>query len=360
MTVGILGGGQLGRMLGEAGHAIGVDCVFYDPSPDACAQAFGELIVGKYSDEKQLRIFAEKVELITYEFENVPTDTVEFLLKFRPVSPPLHALATAQDRVLEKEFFRSLGVATAPFRAVENVDQLNDALKEIGTPSVLKTRRMGYDGKGQVVIKKESDAAAAWEAIGENPAILEGFVPFDRELSIIAVRGKDGTSACYPLVENEHRDGILRVSQAPAKNSAKLQGVAENFATLALDALNYVGVLAIELFEVSGKLLVNEMAPRVHNSGHWTIEGAKTSQFENHLRAVTGMPLGSTEVVGESVMVNIIGKLPDEHALSEIPGVHVHLYGKTERAGRKLGHVTLTKTASDRALPALLEKITKS
>jgi 5-(carboxyamino)imidazole ribonucleotide synthase len=251
----------------------------------------------------------------------------------------------AQDRLIEKNFFRSHGIPTPPFAPVDSRAQLEQAVEQTGLPAILKTRRFGYDGKGQYLLREQAEIDAAWDALGGGglPLILEGFVPFLRELSILAVRGRSGETAFYPLVENHHHEGILRLSRGPAPRlSDELQAKAESYATLVLDALGYVGVLAIELFEAEGELIANEMAPRVHNSGHWTIEGAETSQFENHLRAVLGLPLGSTTPVGYAAMLNIIGKLPpSREAVLAIPGAHLHLYSKSERPGRKLGHITL-------------------
>jgi 5-(carboxyamino)imidazole ribonucleotide synthase len=258
------------------------------------------------------------------------------------VWPPPRALEVSQDRVVEKQFLEFAGVPVAPWRPIGSRVELTRALAELGCPAVLKTRRLGYDGKGQHVIHEATEVEEAWARLGAAPLILEGFVRFDRELSILAARGQDGATVCYPLVENLHADGILRRSAAPAPGvSPTLQAVAEGHARRVLETLDYVGVLAIELFQVGDRLLANEMAPRVHNSGHWTIEGAETSQFENHLRAVAGLPLGGTAPRGASVMLNLIGTLPDTAAILAIPGAHLHLYGKAPRPGRKLGHVTL-------------------
>jgi 5-(carboxyamino)imidazole ribonucleotide synthase len=258
------------------------------------------------------------------------------------VFPPPEALEVSQDRVAEKRFLQSVEVPVPPWRSVASEADLTRAVAELGCPAVLKTRRLGYDGKGQQVIRNPGEVAAAWGRLGGAPLVLEGFVRFDRELSILAVRGRNGGTTAYPLVENLHVEGILRRSLAPAPGvSSALQAQAESYARRVLDTLAYVGVLAIELFQVGDRLLANEMAPRVHNSGHWTIEGAETSQFENHLRAVTGLPLGSTASRGVSAMLNLIGAVPDASALLAVPGAHVHLYGKAPRPGRKLGHVTL-------------------
>jgi 5-(carboxyamino)imidazole ribonucleotide synthase len=342
VRVGILGGGQLGWMLARAGDPLGIRSRFLDPSPDAPGARAGELVVGAYDDTAALDRFAVDLTLATYEFENVPVASARRLAGRLRVFPPTAALDVAQDRVAEKRFFESLDVPVPPWRAVESAADLTRAVDEVGLPAVLKTRRLGYDGKGQAVIRAPGDVAPAWASLGGTPLVLESFVRFDRELSMLAVRGRDGATACYPLVENLHADGILRWSLAPAPEvSATAQAQADAHARRMLEALRYVGVLAIELFQVGDRLLANEMAPRVHNSGHWTIEGAETSQFENHLRAITGFPLGSTAPRGVSAMLNLIGAVPNVSAILAIAGAHVHLYGKAPRPGRKLGHVTL-------------------
>jgi 5-(carboxyamino)imidazole ribonucleotide synthase len=342
VRVGIVGGGQLGRMLALAGYPLGIHCVTLDPAPDSPASQVAPSIVGAYDDREALVRLADGVDVVTYEFENVPVESVRFLREMAPVFPPPEALEASQDRVAEKALFDDVGVPTSPHEVIATPAELHDALAGLGTPAVLKTRRLGYDGKGQVVIHDPLLAEDAWRAIGERPSILEGFVAFDRELSILGVRDRDGSTAFYPLVENHHRDGILRLSIAPAPDvTPELQSRAESYARLVMDRLGYVGVMAIELFQVGEKLVGNEMAPRVHNSGHWTIEGARTSQFENHLRAITGLPLGSTAACGASAMVNLIGAVPDTASLLAAPGAHLHLYGKEPRPGRKVGHVTL-------------------
>ena len=298
--------------------------------------------MGHYDDREALARLADGADVVTFEFENVPVDAARFLMELAPVFPPAEALEIAQDRVHEKALFEEVGLPSAPHEPVATPDELRDAIERIGTPAVLKTRRLGYDGKGQAVIRDAVLAEDAWRAIGEVPAILERLVAFDRELSILGVRGRDGSVACYPVVENHHRDGILRLSIAPAPDLTRhVQEEAESLARAVMDRLEYVGVMAIELFQMGDELLGNEMAPRVHNSGHWTIEGAETSQFENHLRAVTGLPIGSTEARGSSAMVNLIGAVPDAAAIADVPGAHLHLYGKEPRPGRKLGHVTI-------------------
>ncbi len=342
MIVGLLGGGQLGRMLALAGYPLGFNFRVMDHSPDAPTGRLAELTVAEFDDREALVRFASDLDLVTYEFENVPVETVRFLSERVEVYPPPEAREAGQDRLTEKRFFQKLGIPTPPFVPVDTRDDLDFALRRIGFPSVLKTRRFGYDGKGQFVLRAEEDARQAWKALEGRPLLLEGFVRFDREISIISARGRRGETAFYAPVENHHEKGMLRLSLAPAPNMPPhLRQQGEDYALRALNALNYVGVLAIEFFEFEGQLYANEMAPRVHNSGHWTIEGAEISQFENHLRAVAGLPLGPTDLVGSSAMVNLIGELPDLKALASIPGAHVHLYGKAPRPNRKLGHVTL-------------------
>lgn len=342
MRIGVLGGGQLGRMLGLAGIPLGLEFRFLDPNPESPVRAVGELTVAGFEDTAAIDRFAEGLDVVTYEFENVPVESARHLAGRVPVHPAAEALENAQDRIVEKSFFAARGVPVPGFAPVSSLQDLEKAIGTIGTPSVLKTRRFGYDGKGQAVLHSRDDCAASWEAVGKAPSILEAFVPFDRELSILAVRGLDGTFAAYPLVENRHGGGILRESRAPAPNvPVSLQQTAERHARAVMEELRYVGVLAIEFFDVAGELVANEMAPRVHNSGHWTIEGSETSQFENHLRAICGMPLGSTAARGESWMANLIGTRPDRDGVLRVAGAHWHDYGKLERSGRKIGHVTL-------------------
>jgi 5-(carboxyamino)imidazole ribonucleotide synthase len=342
VIVGVLGGGQLGRMLGLAGVPLGLEFRFLDPVAASPAKAVGELVVGEYTDKRLLAEFAASVDVVTYEFENVPAESVEYLAERVDVYPPSGALRVAQDRLLEKELFTRLGIATPGFVAVNSQAELEAAAKKLGLPAVLKTRRMGYDGKGQAVLRTPADVSGAFEGLGGGDLILESFVKFDREVSVLVARSTLGEEKVYPIVENHHAGGILRLSIAPAPGvTPELQAEAERCARLVVDAVGYVGVLAIEMFEVGGRLVANEMAPRVHNSGHWTIEGARTSQFENHLRAILGWPLGSVEAVGCSAMVNLIGMIPPPPQMLEVPGAHVHLYGKEPRAGRKVGHVTV-------------------
>jgi 5-(carboxyamino)imidazole ribonucleotide synthase len=342
MQIGILGGGQLARMIALAGHPLGMHFRVLDPAAECPAAVVAEHIRGEYEDFQALYRFCQGLDIVTFEFENVPVDTARWLAERVPVFPSPLALEVGQDRIAEKTFFESIGVPVPAFSTVDTHVDLDAAVRRIGLPAVLKTTRFGYDGKGQEVLKSSADVDTAWARLGGRPLILEQFIPFDRELSILSVRGRSGETAFYPLVENVHRDGILRTSTAPAPRvSRDLQAKAEQIATKALQSLGYVGVLAVELFQQGDDLLVNEMAPRVHNSGHWTIEGAETSQFENHLRAIAGMPLGPTGCIGSSVMINLIGTWPDPAAVLAIPGAHLHLYGKSPRPNRKVGHATV-------------------
>lgn len=352
MHIGILGGGQLGRMIALAGYPLGFRFCCFDPSAEAVAGHVMPLSVGSFQDITALGKFAEGLDLLTYEFENVPLWAAEFLATQVPMHPSPLALAMSQDRIEEKTFFQSLGIPTAPFVPISSREEYLQAFEVIGRPAVLKTCRLGYDGKGQFVIKTVEDMDAAWAKLQGVELILEGFVPFDREVSILAVRSTTGETKFYPLVQNFHHEGILQKSLAPAPQlTPGLQQLAEKFATRVLDALEYAGVLAIEFFQKGEKLIVNEMAPRVHNSGHWTIEGAATSQFENHVRAITGLPLGSTEVPRPVGMLNLLGSVPDrEWALStQISGLrtYLHIYGKQALPGRKLGHITMVADSEE-------------
>ena len=345
--VGVLGGGQLGRMLGLAGAPLGLEFRFLDPTAEAPGGSVGALQVASLDDEAAAAALAEGCEVVTYEWEGVPVATARAAGARAPVRPGLEPLGVAQDRLAEKTTLAHLDVRVAPFAPVDDAAALSGAVDHIGLPAVLKTRRGGYDGKGQRVLRSADDLDGAWEALGGVPLLLERLVAFERELSLLAVRGLDGETACYPLVETEHEDGILRVARAPARVTAARQADAETIAHRLLDELEYVGVLAVELFEHDGGLLANELAPRVHNSGHWTIEGADTSQFENHLRAVLGWPLGSTAARGHSAMVNAVGALPDTAAVLRVPAAHLHDYGKAPRPGRKVGHITVTAETAE-------------
>ncbi len=373
MRVGVLGAGQLARMIALAGIPLGLDFIFLDPSADSCANPLGEHLHGDYSDPRLLAQLAERADVVTYEFENVPAEVAEFLAAHTRVHPSPKALAVAQDRLVEKGFFFGLGIPTPAYAAVDSLESLEQAMASIGYPAILKSRTQGYDGKGQSRLQSIEDLKPAWELlqgmsavgrIGSLPiatlltpkdggnaencleqsrppslAVVEAFVPFDREVSIIAARNISGAIVFYPLSENLHRGGILRVSECCADDP--MQKRAEIYVSRLLEALDYVGVLALELFEIDGRLVANEFAPRVHNSGHWTIEGAETSQFENHLRAILDLPLGATTPVGHAAMVNFIGGLPESEAILKIPHAHLHLYDKSPRKGRKVAHATV-------------------
>ena len=357
-TIGVLGAGQLARMLALAGIPLGFKFLYVDPSHSSPASLLGEQIVAPFEDATALQKLAESSDLITYEFENIPVSVVRKLAQTRSVYPPPKALESSQDRLLEKQFFNQHGIATAPFYPVDDLPSLEQAITVLKLPLILKTRRLGYDGKGQFLVKSLEDAITAFKELGQKGIIAEGFVKFDRELSCIAVRGIDGATFFYPLVENFHHQGILRLSLAPAlvhNTDLNLQASAQ--VGRILQALDYVGILAVEFFEKEGKLIANEMAPRVHNSGHWTIEGAETSQFENHIRAVTGLPLGDPKPRGFSAMINIIGSMPDAIKVLKIPGAHLHDYGKEPRAGRKLGHLTIRADSLEELNLALLENL---
>lgn len=357
MAIGVLGGGQLGRMIALAGYPLGQRFVFLDPGAESAAGHVGALRVGAYDDEERLTELARKSVVVTYEFENVPVASARFLNELVPVFPPPRALEVSQDRLDEKTFFTRLGIPTPAFAPVSSRAELDAAVARIGLPAVVKTRRFGYDGKGQMVLRKLEDVPRAWEALGAASLIVEQMIHFERELSIVSVRSKTGETRFYPLVENEHRDGILRLSLPKSDAwSESLQERAEAYAATVLSELSYVGVLAIELFHAGGELIANEMAPRVHNSGHWTIEGAETSQFENHVRAVLGLPLGSTRMVGHAAMINCIGRLPPRDAVLRIEGAHYHAYGKDPSPGRKVGHVTV-RAESRAELARTLEKL---
>ncbi|WP_036169963.1 5-(carboxyamino)imidazole ribonucleotide synthase [Noviluteimonas dokdonensis] len=344
-TVGILGGGQLARMLALSGAPLGLRFLVMDTVADACAGQFAPMIVGDWRDEDALAEFASKIDVATFDFENVPAESAQWLAERVPVFPSPRALAVAQDRLAEKTLFRELGIPVPPFAAIDSRDGLDAALAQIGTPCILKTRRLGYDGKGQFRLKTLADADAAWDALGAQATtvglILEGFVAFEKEVSVVAVRGRDGEFRAWPLTQNWHVDGVLSASLAPAPSTPEVESRAITYARALADALDYVGVFALELFCRDGELLANELAPRVHNSGHWTIEGSETSQFQNHLRAVLGLPLGATRMVGEACMLNWIGEMPDAFAVLAEPGGHWHDYGKDARKGRKVGHATL-------------------
>ncbi|HQE06734.1 5-(carboxyamino)imidazole ribonucleotide synthase [Thermomonas sp.] len=359
-TVGILGGGQLARMMALAGAPLGLRFLVLDTVADACAGQFAPMVVGDYTDQSALAQFASQVDVATFDFENVPAQSAQWLTDRVSVFPGPPALATAQDRLAEKTLFRELGIPVPSFAAIGTQAQLHAAVVEIGMPCILKTRRLGYDGKGQFRIKTPADVDAAWATLGAQAdtvgLILEGFVHFQRELSVVAVRGRDGEFRAWPLTENWHVDGVLSASLAPAQVEDALRDTALGYAQALAEALDYVGVFALELFCRDGELLANEMAPRVHNSGHWTIEGSETSQFQNHLRAVLGLPLGSTRMIGTACMLNWLGQMPDAGAVLAEAGGHWHDYGKQPRAGRKVGHATL-RADSRKELADALQRV---
>lgn len=344
-VVGILGGGQLARMLVLSGVPLGVEFRVLDGKRDVCAATVAPVTASAWDDHDRLADWIDGVDVATFDFENVPADTARWLTGHTRVAPNPDALAVAQDRLAEKTTFADIGLPTAAFRAVDTRQDLDEAIAAIGTPAILKTRRMGYDGKGQFRLTSTADADAAWQALGEPAAryglILEAFVPFEREVSVVAVRTVDGTFRTWPLTRNWHVDGILSLSLAPAPGDDALAVAAFDHARRLAEKLDYVGVFALELFVADGKLLGNEMAPRVHNSGHWTMDGAITSQFENHVRAVAGLPLGDTGVRGPSVMFNWIGDLPDPAPFLATTDAHWHDYGKDLRPGRKVGHANV-------------------
>ena len=352
-VIGILGGGQLGRMLALAAARLGYQCHVYSPERDACAlQVVGRQTVAPYSDRNALRRFARDCDVITYEFENVPSDTARWLAAQAPVLPDPSVLETTQDRLNEKTFVRSLGIKTVPFAAVSADAELKSASAVTGLPAVLKTRRFGYDGKGQKIVKTARDLADAWRSMNGAPCILEGFAGFEREISVIAARGKHGRVVCFDVTENIHLNHILQRSMVPARIAPTLAARARKVARTIADGLNYVGVLAVEMFVTCGPrgpaLLVNEIAPRVHNSGHWTLDGANVSQFEQHIRAIAGLPLVAPVTTGPTQMVNLIGR--DARMAGDWAARHnasLHLYGKNEiRAGRKMGHMTIVQRAN--------------
>jgi len=352
MKIGILGGGQLGMMLVQAGEKLGLDFILFDPDIHACGGKVANIIHAPFTDTEALEKFTKQVDVITYEFENIPLLTVDYLEKFKPVYPPRKALQFSQDRFVEKTFLQNLKVPVPKFAEVNSLHELESACNTIKLPAVLKTRRMGYDGKGQIVINSKSEIQKAWQEINNHSLILEEMIRFSKEISIIGVRDGKGEILFYPPIHNTHKEGILRLSRAPAEIDMAVFEAGKGYVKSVVETLDYVGVIAIEFFltgdNLGYNLIANEIAPRVHNSGHWTIEGAETSQFENHIRAVSGRPLGSTECIGSSAMVNIIGKMPDISNLEVLSDIYPHIYGKAEREGRKLGHITIHGTNSNK------------
>lgn len=338
--IGIFGGGQLGRMMAQAALPLNIQCTFFEAATDCPSAALGQVFSTQAEDG--LAQFMKSADVFSLEFENTPLADVDVLIQQKNIHPPRQALAIAQNRLSEKALFDELSIPVAPYRAVDSLELLQSAVKDLGLPIVLKTATGGYDGKGQFVLRNADQIEQAWAELGPAGSLIaESFVTFSREVSIIAVRGQNGDVKTWPLAENHHYHGILSHSIVPAPNSSDLQPVAQDYITRLLNHLNYVGVLTLELFVTEQGLYANEMAPRVHNSGHWSIEGAVCSQFENHVRAVAGLPLGSTAIVRPTVMVNIIGQHPKSEDVLALEGAHLHFYNKTEREGRKIGHITL-------------------
>ncbi len=342
MNVGILGGGQLARMLAQAGRPLGLSFMFLCPDSNACAAPYGELLCAPYDDERAQNRLIKWADVTTYEFENIPLSVVESIQRQVTLHPSFSALAVARDRLVEKQRFAAMGIPIEKYSPINSLPELKAALQNIGLPAILKTRTQGYDGKGQFKLTKESDLSVAWDRLGKKPCIVEAVVPFKRELSIIAARDQNGQMVYYPVSENHHRDGILRLSIIRLNDS--LQTKVNQMIKIIMDDFNYVGVMALELFQDKDRLLANELAPRVHNSGHWSIEAARTSQFENHLRAICGLPLGESSTDQLAAMVNLVGNLPKEEHIRNISGATPHFYGKAERPGRKVGHITLTSS----------------
>ena len=341
----ILGGGQLARMLALSAVPLGIECKVVDCEPQGCAAEVADFYCRDWLQEGALADLLAWADVVTYESESIPVPLLERIAAQVPLYPPVRAQRLCGDRLIEKRTLSSLGIAVAPHREVSSFAELEQAVAELGAPSILKWRTQGYDGKGQWRLDGNSDLAAIWRAAEARPSILEAMVPFSREVSLLAARSRSGDLICYPLTENVHRQGILHSSQPLAADP--LQAQAEQYAHTLLPALEYVGVLAIEFFVHEGRLIANEVAPRVHNSGHWTLEGAQTSQFANHLRAVTGLPLGSARLLSPTAMLNLIGSVPDSQQLLALPDAHLHLYGKSPKPGRKLGHLTLRSSSSE-------------
>jgi len=339
--IGVLGGGQLGRMLGLAGIPLGFRFAFLDPAEDACAGTVGELLTAGFDDAEAARQLAGRVDIATFDFENVPAATARAVEEVCPLLPGSDALAASQDRLVEKYLVTELGADVPAYQTVTSRIDLLEGIERLGYPAVLKTRRLGYDGKGQFILQEQEDLERAWQKLGEHKLVLEAFVPFEAECSLVAVRGSSGEVRSWPLTRNIHSNGILALSR-PGVFDAGLQARALSLARQLLEHLDYIGVLTIEFFLRDGKLLINEFAPRVHNSGHWTIDGSSCSQFENHLRAIAGLPLGECDQTGPCVMFNWVGAMPDQAEALQIPGLHWHDYGKQARPGRKIGHATLT------------------
>jgi 5-(carboxyamino)imidazole ribonucleotide synthase len=338
--VGIIGAGQLGRMMALAAYPLGIDCRFLDTHADSPGGQIGSIRVAGLDDQAMLEALAAEVDVVTFDIENVSVEALKGLQDLAPVHPAPDVVAVAQDRLSEKALFESLSIPTAPYVRIGDAADIDEIGDSLGWPVVLKARRLGYDGRGQRIAADLRELQAAWDTLGRVPAIAEGLVNFERELSMIAVRGAADAMAFYPLTENEHRDGILVTSLAPYTDET-LQQAAQGWLGRIMQQFDYRGILVVEFFATAEGLLANEMAPRVHNSGHWTIEGAETSQFENHVRAILGLPLGSTRVRGHAAMLNLIGRLPSRERVLAIDGAHFHDYGKMPRPARKLGHCTM-------------------
>ncbi len=350
--VGIVGAGQLGRMMALAGYPLGIECLLLDRAPDSPGGQVAEMVTGAIDDPAALETLARACDVVTLDIENVPVEALAQIEAQAPVYPPPDAVAAAQDRLAEKRLFQSLDIPTAPIAPIDTEADLEHAAETLGWPLVLKTRRLGYDGRGQRIVDSRAALTVAWEQLGRRPAIAEGWMRFEREVSLVGARGAEGATVFYPLAENRHRDGILISTVAPFED-AGLQAQAEAWLTRLMERFDYRGVLTIELFHTADGLVANEIAPRVHNSGHWTIEGAETSQFENHLRAVLGWPLGATSARGSAAMVNLLGRLPPREAVLAFPGAHLHDYGKAPRPNRKVGHCTLVDPSRARLLERL-------
>ena len=342
MKIGILGAGQLGQMIALEGYKLGHRFKFWDPSPASCASQLGEFVCAPYSDKDALNQFLSELDIVTYEFENIPVELLESIEQRVLVAPNPEILRRSQDRLLEKQFLKSLGLDTAPFYSTDR-NALDDAINAIGLPSILKTRRFGYDGKGQFRLKTMADVESARKSMGNEEYVLEGHVSFGRELSLVGARSVNGNTAFYPLIENEHSKGILRRSVCPAPDlSTELQNTAESMARKIMTAVSYTGVMTVELFDTTNGLVINEIAPRVHNSGHWTLGGAAVSQFELHVRAITGSILGNVQSQPLSMMRNLVGVLPDASDIVSLPAASLQIYGKALKPGRKVGHITVT------------------
>ena len=360
MKIGIIGAGQLGQMLGYAARDLGVECRFIDPSDAPPAADCGEVIQRPFDDGDALAELAATCDVVTFEFENVPVEALRKIEDKVSVYPPANALRHAQDRLDEKRLFDQLDIPLAGYRTIDTHQDIVNAVEDLGLPLVIKTRRLGYDGKGQFVVRQDTDIDDAWKALGGASLIAEQWVNFDYEVSVIGARNVDGDIVIYPLSRNVHEHGILRTSCSPV-DAPELAERAETYIRRLLGHLDYVGVMALELFVYGDDLLANEFAPRVHNSGHWTIEGARTSQFENHLRAVMNRPLGSTTNLGHAGMINLIGEIPD--AARSLEQGELHTYGKSPRPGRKLGHITVTADTAagrDELVVVISRSVTRS